>query len=280
MLNDVLFENHRHLLAAFEAVGSSKGHAINQIRELFMMLPCEIRGAPAAISKIDKCWHYSFGKPYDRLPAETIVVGTPQMPLVDFLYDGLIAIKQYLSQHDQEQFLRNLAQEEKHSDFLAELTPLLHISNETKVTYEVSGFGEDKIDWQFLSNGFPPILLDVKRRHGDLIGHISDFIQNKEVGKSEDEIKPPNPVLLFKSVIGKFSPSSPDIQLQGVWIKANIAQVEADLRNYFDSLDASRLHFAALASDDDEAYILARNDEIKLRVLNFFRLRESRRYVR
>lgn len=203
-----LYERKTHLLDAFERVGALVEHTKLQARELFDLLPIELRGTTVAWSRIDQDWCYHFGEPYDRLPNNTFVIGTPQIPRVRLLYRTLMAVRHYLSKDDQLRICQLLSQRAKHADYLEEIAPLLRLDGPAVVQYEVTGGGGRTIDFLITAPGKQPVLLEVKNRHKDLLHHLGHFTSNEAVGRGEDDIPPPEPAWLFPSVIDKF-PSCP-----------------------------------------------------------------------
>jgi len=276
----LLFEARTHLLAAFEQVGEKFGHSKSEARQLFGLLPRALRAAPVAWSKIGKNWCYAFGKPYTGFTSNTVVVGTPQLPPVERLYQTVIAVCRYFSARDQIKIFEKLGQEEKHTHYLEEIAPIMRLQGPATVRYEVAGDGGRTIDFQIDADGQRPVLLEVKYRCKDIIHFLTEFTRNESLGKAEEDISPPEPAWLFPSVVEKFKPVPFEIQAQGVWIYTGVAQVELKLRNYFEGLDPTRLHFAVLSGGDDRAYILARSPEIEAFVVSFFRLVHHRASVR
>jgi len=278
--NPALFEARTHLLAGFEQVGEKFGHSKTEARQLFDLLPGALRAAPVAWSKIGEHWCYAFGMPYSGFTNNTVVVGTPQLPPVERLFQTVIAVCRYFSASDQVKIFKKLGQAEKHTDYLEEIAPIMRLQVPANVRYEVAGEGGRTIDFQIDADCQRPVLLEVKYRCKDIIHFLTEFTRNEPLGKAEEDISPPEPEWLFRSVVEKFKPVPFETQAQGVWIYAGVAQVESKLRKYFEELDPTRLHFAVLSGGDERAYILARTTEIEAFVAMFFRLVHHQASVR
>jgi len=268
------------MLAAFERVAAAFGHTKADARQLFGLLPPDLRAAPVALSKLGERWVYAFGRPYTGFAKGTVVLGTPQIPPVAQLYRTVFAVSRYFSATDQVKLYGQLGQEAKHMDFLEELAPICRLQGAARVQYEVAGEGKQRIDFQIDVDGKRPILLEVKYRCKDLIHYLDHFTKNEALGKPLEEIPPPEPEWLFASVVEKFKPVPFETQAQGVWVYAGVAQVETRLRNYFDQLDSDRLHFAVLSAGEERAYVLARSPEIRDFVQRFFDLTHHQDSVR
>ena len=163
-----------------------------------------------------------------------------------------------------------------HQVTIVEMIPAHKVSADIPLEFEISGLGAGNrtVDWVISPEDGRTVLLDVKRR-------TADFIRQAELMGGEGAAPEPDhdPALSFRSVEQKFVLADPDVQLQGVWIFADIQQDEEFLHNTFAALDAGKVHFAILGDWKPDAYVLARRDEDWQYLLDLFHAEPSTRFT-
>lgn len=156
-------------------------------------------------------WRYEFGETIDRLPGGRVAIGTQQFPEVRWLFTGVLAAHNRLTDDEISVIQSKLRTPSKHQDALAELAPLSRIPAEATAEYEVTGFspGNRTIDWMFSKESSPPILLEVKNRIKDLILHLGEAAESSAHGADEAPEPTTDAEALFRDTLEKFSPSDP-----------------------------------------------------------------------
>ena len=245
--------------------------------ELLKLLPQKLKSALVFFEKLTKLWRYYYGKPFDRMPGNTIISGTNMYFSVLELYKSIRIANKNLTKKQLYEYLDRLSIIEKHYDVLFEMRPMKDVKKTLKATYEISrkGIGNTTCDWQVTYN-FTNIIFDVKNRIKSLIKHMEHIIP--ALNKSTATIQPtaPNPEDLFKSVETKFKERCYLFQLQGVWIHTEIKEHEEKLIDYFKKkLNKKKVHFVIISDWENDAFILARNKLIKFILKRVFCLLES-----
>lgn len=258
-------------------LGDSKEKADN----LFQLLPGELQLAPAFFLLLTKKWCYEFGDVIDRMPLDYWLIGSEQFPELENLYRGLCAADKYLTHSQFLDFMQRLSHSGKHLSTLAELAPLVRVSEGVAVDYEVSGYGDGNhpIDWLFSPKSGIPILMDVKYRIVDLVQHMSQMMPYLDAGQEQIFAPELDPAFLFKDTTEKFVARSQNDFLQGAWIYSHIKQDKSKLLAYFNSLDRKRLHYAILSQWNGDAFILCRDDINRDYLYSFFNLNHTEKYV-
>ncbi len=173
-------------------------------------------------------------------------------------------------------FRQRLSNIDSHKDALIEMIPASRAHESTPMEFEVSGAGTGNrtVDWVVSPIRGRRILLDVKNR-------IADFLQQVDAIRVGNPNKEPthDPALLFRSVEGKFRPSDPDVQLQGVWIVTNLKQNKSRLHDAFDALACDKVHFAILGDWQPDLYVISRRPEDRQYLLDIFRATQSERFT-
>ena len=265
------------LLDALNLVAQANRHSPTLAAEIFQLFPSQLQNCRVHFS--DQTWYYWFAENYDRLPGNWVFSGTDQGLLVERLHLGLRAFSHYFSKKTLCDFIKRLADPGKHLDMLAELAPLLRISESVEVDYEPSGIGAKPIDYFFKPEKGYPILLDVKFRTKGKVDNFKEMIPHMGTGNSSIEMTPPDPAQLFKDTVEKFHAVSPDSCMQGVWIHPDLKYERQRLEDYFRTLDPQRLHFAILAYWDEKAFVLAHDPNVKRLMISFFNLVPSDSFV-
>lgn len=278
---DFLYSRTAHLVDAFCEVAAAHGKSRQEAEILFRVLPLEIKSAPAFLDIIGNRWRYDYGDEIDRLPNGQVALGVHHSPEVEHLFLGLREITKRFTDSQLQSFLERLTPPSKHHEVLFELAPLIRVGDDVSATFEVAGLGPGNttVDWLFVPPNQTPVVLDVKYRYKDLITHLEEIASG--VGGSESDVKggPADPSILFKSLVNKFNPANPRIQLQGGWIHATIKVRRHELDQVFSALDQERLHFGILNTWGPEAYIIA-TPEVEVAYLrNLFRLEDSDNFV-
>ncbi len=270
-----------HLFEAFREVADRLGDTRTVADQLIRLLPLNLKSSPAFLLRLTGQWCYEFGDLFDKLPNGKVVFGSEQFPEVEYLYRGLRASERYFSNVELLSYLKRLSNPSKHMETLGELAPLVRIRDDVAPKYEVKGYGEGNrtIDWLFTLSSEVPVLLDVKYRVKDIVTQFGKVILRP--GADVGEIPTPDldPAWLFKDTVEKFRPETPDRCLQGIWIHLHLKQEESALINYFNSLDAGRLHFAILCRWRKESYMLSRQNVDRKLLKKLFDLEESMSFV-
>lgn len=123
------------------------------------------------------------------------------------------------------------------------------------------------------------VLVDVKHRIRDLIEGLGRIC----AGERDPDGTAPAPdhdtALLFRSTAEKFVSRDSSQCVQGVWVVTQLMQERSEVRKTFDSIHASRLHFAVINNWEDDADILARETVCVNQIATLFHLRLSERFV-
>ena len=248
---------------------------------MFSLLPKHLQEVPVWFDKLTNLWRYEYGIPYDRMPKGMIISGTNVHLPVCELYIAMRVATSRLKRNQLLTFTKRLTSEEKHSDVLFEMRPLMDVKPTLQANYEVPGLGigNTTCDWQ-IKGKIVNIVFDVKNRTKPLLEHMKQMIPDLNRGAASIRPSAPNPEDLFKSVENKLNERSYLKQLQGVWIHSDIKQDEDKLTLCFSkTLNSRKVHFAILSDWEEDALILARNPIIKRILKKIFTLTESRRFV-
>ena len=250
-----------HLFGAMKIIGTSLGKTTAEIEAIVRLLPQHLKETVAFVDRLSNIWRYDFGEPYVSDKKQPFMIGTDQFPPVERLLCCVDVMQRYLTATQLLEYLARLGNPSKHLETLMECAPLLVLGNPATVNYEVSGLGEGghTIDFQILAENGDSLLIDVKCR----VGQVPQ--QAPTLGK-------PDPRGLLKSLPEKFRQTHPRIMLQGGWIQSVLKYEEEDVIEEFERTDPNRLHFIVLANWVVNAYVLARDDDIKRRVLQVFHL--------
>lgn len=264
----------------FVAAGRYRGIGREEIEQVIAIVPEAIKSCPCFLDRLTGLWRYEFGDPL-ALPSGNVVFGTHMYHEVDRLYDVLACAKQRLTPEKLSSYLARLANPQKHEDLIAEFAPVLRLTVDVQVDYEVAGFGDGNstVDWFVRPPEGPPVLLEVKNRTKDLV----ESLARMDAGERSPEGTAPVPAhdhaMLFRSIEQKFRSRSSAEIVQGVWIRTNLRQEETELSRAFDCLDATKVHVAVLGDWQDDVHVLANDAFAKEHVIRVFRLEESRRFV-
>ncbi|GLR92514.1 hypothetical protein GCM10007858_01330 [Bradyrhizobium liaoningense] len=201
--------------------------------------------------------------------------GVHMWPPVKVLFDVLDCARRRLPEQKRTAYLPLLADEAKHQEYLAEMLPMLRVSDAIPAEHEVTGLGAGNrtVDWVLGAAGTRRILFDVKRRFADFYSQMTDAVLTSGAPPAHDV------QLLFRSVEPKFLAADPDNRLQGAWIVTDIKQDETELRTGFDALDPAKVHFAILGDAQSDMYILTRRPEDIPHLLSVFGASQSNRFV-
>jgi hypothetical protein len=268
------------LPARLVAAGRERGLSNEQIQRVTEVLPRVLREAPCFYDRMTDLWRYDFGEPLDGLPEEKVVYGTHMCPEVAILFDVVRCALAVLTVEQLTVYLARLADRRKHQDYLGEFAPILRLHSSASVKYEVSGLADlgSTCDWLIVTREVQ-MALDVKSRVLDLLDSMARLAR----GERSPDGSAPAPVheteRMLKSVELKFRRADPASIIQGAWIRTEIKQEERELLTSFDALDPSRVHFIVLGDWEEDAYVLARTDEIRAKVVATLQLRESKRFV-
>ena len=241
---------------------------------LIAAVPVNLLSSEAFLDRLTNLWRYEFGVPFQI--AESRYWGTHMWPPVVHLFTALAHARRRLSDAQFSDYVARLCNPEKHQAILVEMIPAAKVDSGVQMEFEVAGYGTGgrTVDWVVHPPTGPLVLLDVKNR-------TVDFIQQAEQMANDSFAQRPlhDPALLFRSVEQKFRPANPDARLQGVWICTYIQQHEPSLKAVFSTLCADKIHFAILGNWKSEAYVLARKQQDRQRLLELFNLQPSTRFT-
>ncbi len=263
------------------ATGSVRGLKTELIERLGSLLPKKLRESPCFLCQLTNLWRYDFGVPIDRLPGSQVVTGTHMFIPVDRLLDVLVSAQSRLEEARLEDYIRRLSNPAKHQDVLAEFAPIIRLQPDVPAQFEVTGYGAGNrtIDWLIHPLEGSPILLEVKCRTIDLIEGLEQIARGERAADGTAPDPRHDCLLLFRNTVEKFAMRNASQFLQGIWVITCLAQEETELHEAYTQLDRLRLHFAILNNWSEDAYIMARDDVDRNRLVNIFRLRKSDRFV-
>lgn len=240
---------------------------------LLAMLPPELAACDCFLDRLTSFWRYEFGEPH-RVGG-SLVWGVHMWPPVKVMFDVLDCARRRLPEQKRTAYLGLVADRAKHQEYLAEMLPMLRVSDAIPAEHEVAGLGAGNrtVDWVLGAAGTRRILFDLKRRFADFYSQMTDAVLTSGTPPNHDV------QLLFRSVEPKFLAADPDERLQGVWIVTDIKQDETELWAAFDALDPAKVHFAILADAQSDVYILTRRPEDIPHLLSVFGASQSSRFV-
>jgi len=246
----------------FGNAAHQKGIDESEANELLELVPADIKHSACFLDRLTGLWRYDFGLPFDGLPGGQIGLGTHMFVPIEYILSVLCTAKRRLNESKLFLFLQRLSEAEKHYDVLAEFMPVIRLPDSVKTEFEVAGYGRGNhtIDWLLYPPNSPRVLLDVKRRVLDLFIMYDDFTRGRLVPDSKMQAPTHDVNLLFRSLENKFRKCETHDPLQGVWIYTSIKQESTKLRNAFDNLDSSRIHFAVLGDWKEDVYVIAREE--------------------
>lgn len=264
----------------FHASAKWRGLSREEVEEVIRLVPAPILELICFLDRITKLWRYDYGEPFGDLAGGQVVFGANTYNEVDRLFDVINCARRRLEADQLSNYLRRLADPNKHQDLLFEFIPILRLDPSVEVSYEVGGYaeGNNTVDWLIRSERLS-LLLDVKNRTKDLIESLDRFQRGEKDPDGTAPAPTHDPSLLFRSVESKFKERSPSQIIQAVWVATAVKQEESELQAAFAKLDASRVHLAILGDWEDDVYVLANDTPAKESVLEVLRLRESRRAV-
>jgi hypothetical protein len=265
----------------FVAIATSRQLSRAHAKKAASILPEMIRSAACFLDRLTGLWRYDFGTAFDGLPGDEIVLGTHMYQPVEHLFDVVSCAMRRLTREQLADYLKRLADPDKHDDLIVEFAPILRVDPEVALTYEVVGYGEgeSKVDWLISAQNSTPVALEVKNRARDLLEALARI----QRGERDPDGTGPAPVhdtsLLFRNLEKKLLPRDPSEVLQGAWITTSIKQEESELRATFARLDHSRVHFAILGDWEEDAYILCDDSAVHETLMGILHIRQSRRFV-
>jgi hypothetical protein len=246
---------------------------------VIQLLPERLGGAPCFLDRLTARWRYVYGEPFDGLQSGQVVYGTHMYLEATRLLEVLSCAQKRLQSDVLKNYLTVLDDPIKHANALVEFAPILRLDNACVVDYEVPGEGNFTIDWSICASEGRHLLLEVKNRVKDIYEGLCNLPLN--AAEASEPVSEPthDPNLLFCGVEKKFPISDVSKVVQGVWIKTEVKQEEAELRAAFKKLDPRRIHFAVLGDWESDAYILAQDEEIRPFIAHSLEINESRRFV-
>jgi hypothetical protein len=226
------------------------------IDDVIGRLPDNVRSAPCFLDRLTGLWRYDFGRPVDRLPRDQMMVGTLMYTPVPTLLDAAGVAVRWLREEQLSVYFGRLADEGRHQDVLYEMLPMRTPEAGVSATFEVPAAGSTTIDWLIRRDHSPDILIDVKNRIVDLIEYLVAVASRPEAPQAVEPAHDHSSVL--RGIENKFELADPNQRLQGAWIVTMLKQEQFRLRQAFDALDGSRVHFVVLNNTHRDGYVLAR----------------------
>lgn len=251
----------------------STNTAPENIDSFISWFPNDLLAAKCFLCRLTGLWRYEFGLPSTLDKTKKLLWGTPMWPPVNTLLKVVLNAHLKLPQAKLEIYLQRLTDLKKHQDALVEMIPTFKINYPIQIDFEVTGYGSGNktIDWKIGPIENRQILLDVKNRNKDLY----------EMMDRENTEAPPqhNHSLLFRGLEDKFLHANPDQSLQGAFIFTSITQESKKLHDAFNQLDSSKIHFAIIGDEKDDAYVLTRRPEDEIFLRKIFTLKPSERFT-
>lgn len=269
-----------NLRTCLESKMSTVGIAEAEINTILAALNNDFLKIRCFLNRMTNLWCYELDVPHNLPETKKLLWGShiwpPVATLIKTLHCAYVRLFNAKSGKDKfseyVQKLSNPKNAGKHIDALVEMWPLLRVSDQINIEFEVQGYGpkNTNIDW-LLKLPARLVLIDVKNRIKDLYSLMD----------RHDTTKAPrhDPFLLFRSLECKFNVQDPDKLLQGVWIITQVKQNSQKLHDAFNKLDKGKVHFAILGDDKEDAHILTKRDEDKSQLTELFKLAPSVRFA-
>jgi hypothetical protein len=261
------------------ALATLKGVDRSEADRVVKLLPDRLKEAPCFLDRLTARWRYVYGVPFDGLQSGQLVYGTHMYLEASLLFDILSCAEKRLPPDVLKNCLTVVGDPIKHGNALIEFAPILRLDSAYIIEYEVHGEGNFTIDWLISAPGERRLLLEVKNRVKD----IYEGLCNLQLNTAKTSNAVPEPAhdhnFLFCGVEKKFPISDVSKVVQGVWIKTEVKQEETELYDAFERLDPQRIHFAVLGDWENDAYIMAHDEETRHLVARLLHVKESRRFV-
>lgn len=247
--------------------------ASENIESFISWFPNDLLAAKCFLCKLTGLWRYEFGLPSTLDKTKKLLWGTTMWPEVNTLLKVVLNAHLKLPQAKLEIYLQRLMDVKKHQDALVEMIPTFRINHPIQTDFEVTGYGAGNktIDWKIGPIENRQILLDVKNRNKDLYEMMDR--ENTEAPPQHDHS------LLFSRLENKFLPANPDQNLQGAFIFTSIKQESKKLLTAFNQLDGSKIHFAIIGDEKEDAHVLTRRSEDGIFLRKIFALQSSERFT-
>jgi hypothetical protein len=257
------------LIAEFKSTNT----APKNIDSFISRFPNDLLTAKCFLCKLTGLWRYEFGLPSTLDKTKKLLWGTPMWPAVNTLLKVVLNAHLKLPQAKLKIYLQRLTDLKKHQDALVEMIPTFRINHPIPTDFEVTGYGpgNETIDWKIGPIENRQILLDVKNRNKDLYEMMDR--ENTEAPPQHEHS------LLFRGLEGKFLPTNPDQNLQGAFIFTSIKQESKKLLTAFNQLDSSKIHFAIIGDEKEDAHVLARRTEDEIFLRKIFNFKSSERFT-
>lgn len=267
------------LYRAFCREGERFEVARSRSKQLFDLLPPNLKETEAFFDKLGARWRYNFGEPLTFNPSGKELHGVHQFPEVRHLFRALNSMVRVLTGEELASFLDRLSVRSKHSNVLFEARPIFDLAVGTSACFEVPAeVGDKRIDWLLEPPHGIVILLEVKFRVFDILQHFGRMASSRR--PETVEFEPGKPERLFQSTFEKFAPRDPAAQLQGAWIHTHIQVRRTELEAYFsDTVPRDQLHFAILSTWSRSAFLLTRPGIDRHRLVDLFGIEETEDFV-
>lgn len=243
------------------------GHSVVDVAAMFLALPEPVRRTTCFADPIvSGVWRYDFAEP---MVLESVVAMA--WPDLGHLIAAAAAARRWLRPAQMVPYFTRLGDRSRHEDVLAEMVPATRFASTWAVDFEFrTGMGGHDVDWRLSPPGKRAVLIEVKRRTGDLKKLFERAGQRMQRGEDGAPRPDHDAAMMFLHVEKKLPPKDPDDQLQGAWIETTIQQDDKDLRAAFAALDPQKVHFAVLGSWTPGVHVLAHRGEDAEAVLTLF----------
>lgn len=261
---------------AFVDEGLARNLPVMVAEELFHLLPPKLRDAWCFLDLLSGRWLYEFGSPFTIGPQ--LLFGPHVWHPVENLVAVVVCAARRLPPQQFGKVMLKLDNSDagKHEATLAEFVPVLRLRADVIAEFEIlTGARNCDVDWRITPTKGRAVLLEVKRRTGDLTLLGTRIVAGERSPSGHSPQPTHDPELLFRSVAKKFLPGSPDDRLQGVWVVTSLKQEEQALQAAFHALDRERVHFAVLGGWSPGVRLLARRAVDHAALLELFEEREK-----
>lgn len=270
-------------LKEFKKIGLEMEDGNEIVLKILDLLPTEIKQETPFKNPLGSEMLYTFSNPLKVSSSDVHCFGENQ---IKYLYLALRTAIKHLTPAEIHRYITKINDISKHQNFLFEMRPILNLRADLKAQYESHNNckGNNDIDWE-IQNGEYTILLEVKNRIKSTINHLAyclELPKKLKAGIAPESIPPPkvpDPADLFKSVM-KCNDQKDSKTLQGVWVSSGIIENEKKLNECFDNIASKKIQFAIFSGwDENEAYILVKDELYRPILLDYFSLIESNDFV-
>ncbi len=245
---------------------------------LLSYIPLDFQNLTVTLNRDSKQFSYIYGDLFTTSQGRPFAIGSPHFYTLDQLFIVMYRALEILDEDKRRSYYSYLFSRQKHADAIIEFRPICYLKNNVQIENEVPGNAERRIDWNIRTEAVN-VFLDVKNRTGYTAMHLENIARRIDQGQTAEDIPVINPEAFFRSTNEKFIRHESVKTINGIWFQVGI-KVNADILNeYFDTVGCDKLDFYILGNWGSEAYVRARTDWQRLRILELFNLAESSNYV-